>query len=254
MKIYIKSVLFIILLIIIILCTYIVTHVKVKYKLLNSYITYMNKIEEDRNKIMNGMKDMKYYINFSFHYKLFNLFELLIKKLDENNIKYFLIGGGLIGYYRHNSSFIPWDDDIDIGILEEDRDKFHILVKEMMKENSNIKLDIHDIDKVLYGDKDDTPIQIDVFYYKYYENEGIYSFYMDKLRKWWPNENFTKYELFPLQEIDFKLYLPDGKIMKTMKVKIPKQSIIYLDRAYPNWQNVFKNNIPHVKYYNDLFI
>jgi NAD(P)H-flavin reductase len=43
---------------------------------------------------MNGI-DLKYYINFAFHYKLFNLFEIVIKKLDEKKINYFLIGGGL---------------------------------------------------------------------------------------------------------------------------------------------------------------
>ena len=108
--------------------------------------------------------------------------------------------------------------------------------------------------KVLYGKKDENPIQIDVFYYKYYESEGLYSFYMDKLREWWPNEKVAKHELLPLQEVDFKLYLPDGNIMKQTKIKIPRHSMIYLDRAYPNWQNILKNNTPHVEYYNNLFI
>lgn len=254
MILYIKFLLFIVLSFIIIYGVFKVTQIKCKHKYLNSYINYMTQLEENRNKAMNGMIDMKYYINFSFHYKLFNLFELLIKKLDENNIKYFLIGGGLIGYYRHNQGFIPWDDDIDIGIFEEDRDKFHNLVKEMIKEYSNLTLDIDDIDKVLYGKKDENPIQIDVFYYKYYESEGLYSFYMDKLREWWPNEKVAKHELLPLQEVDFKLYLPDGNIMKQTKIKIPRHSMIYLDRAYPNWQNILKNNTPHVEYYNNLFI
>ena len=214
---------------------------------------YMSKIEEERNKAMNGMDNMECYINFSFHYKLFNLFELLIKKLNENNIKYFLIGGALIGYYRHNSGFIPWDDDIDIGILEEDRERFHEVIYDLMKHNKLIRLDIHDIDKVLYGDKDDNPIQIDIFYYKYYPNEDVYSFYMDKLRKFWPREKISKEELFPLQEIDFKLYLPDGKVMKEIKVTTVNKSKLYLDIAYPDWINIIKTNTSHVKYYNDLF-
>ena len=219
MNIYIKFLLLIIISIIILFflfCVFKVTQIKCKHRYSNSYVNYMNKIEGERNKAMNGMDDIKYYINFSFHYKLFNLFELLVKKLDENNIKYFLIGGGLIGYYRHNKSFIPWDDDIDIVIFEEDRDKFHNLVKEMIKEDSNLTLHINDIDKVLYGKKDENPVQIDVFYFKYYEDEKMYTFYMDKFREWWPNEKIAKHELFPLQEVNFKLYLP-LRVLKLLK-------------------------------------
>ncbi len=65
--------------------------------------------------------------NFDYLPKLHNCQLIIareIKRLcDKHNIKYFIIAGTLLGAVRHGG-FIPWDDDMDIGMLREDYEKF----------------------------------------------------------------------------------------------------------------------------------
>ena len=51
-----------------------------------------------------------------------DMLEKLVNVCKKHNIKYFISGGTLIGALRHGG-FIPWDDDIDVGMLREDYNK-----------------------------------------------------------------------------------------------------------------------------------
>ena len=52
---------------------------------------------------------------------------VLLKEFDtvcrKIGVSYFICGGTMLGYKRHGG-FIPWDDDIDVGMLRADYDKF----------------------------------------------------------------------------------------------------------------------------------
>ena len=60
---------------------------------------------------------------------IWEIMKWLKKYLEDNNITYYMLGGTLLGAVRHKG-FIPWDDDIDIGIP---RDQYEQFIKEIPK-------------------------------------------------------------------------------------------------------------------------
>ncbi len=79
--------------------------------------------ENERNKIMRKLQleeleILKYFDSFC----------------RDNNLRYYIVGGSLIGAVRHKG-FIPWDDDIDVSMPREDFDKLIKIAKEKLSKD-----------------------------------------------------------------------------------------------------------------------
>lgn len=89
------------------------------------------------------------------------------KVCRENNIKYYLICGGLIGAVRHKD-FVPWDDDIDVAVPREDFDRLKKIAKKVWKKGDFLFIDYNQLGhgafldymtRVIYM-KEDIPVNI----------------------------------------------------------------------------------------------
>ena len=155
--------------------------------------------------------------------------------LKKHNITYWAMFGTLLGIIRHDG-FIPWDDDIDLGVLHNELE--HILsLKEEFKKN-NLDLYLHktqrrELLKVTYLNKPaelEKNVWIDLFMYFKSKKDGYYHRTKGSYTKLKPSD------LFPLKKHKFyDSYFP-----------IPNNSIKILDEQYgKNWDKEIVLNLHH---------
>ena len=168
---------------------------------------------------------------------------------NKNKIKYWINAGTLLGAIRHGG-YIPWDDDIDLGMLREDFDKF---IYSFNDENDKYKVycfennddfyypfaKVLDTDTVLYepdekGSK--LSVNIDIF---------VYDNAPDDIRKL--KKQFIKRDLLR-RCVQTKLGLYDKK----SKIKVVMYSLFYVAILPFSTKKLMKKMISNQKKYNNV--
>ena len=130
------------------------------------------------------------------------ILDYLDKICKKNNLNYFIMYGTLLGAVRHKG-FIPWDDDIDVGMLREDYDK---LIKILENEK-------HDKFKVDY-------ISINKNYYlPFVKIKNIKTIHEEKNSVYYKGNKGIWIDIFPFDNI---------KTSEYRKVDVLKQKIVIL--------------------------
>lgn len=143
---------------------------------------------------------------------LLDMMQKIHEAFTKNNLKYFVDGGSLLGAVRHHG-IIPYDDDIDIGVLDRDFERVIPLLDVVFKDDPlKVLLERTNKDMIkvavsgmwmknletgqIYG----TPT-IDIF--KYTRAGDIIKLVNLRDRRRFPNCYYIKNELFPLKEYKF---------------------------------------------------
>ncbi len=169
----------------------------------------------------------------------------------ENNLRYFITAGTLLGAVRHKG-FIPWDDDIDVVMLRKDFKKLNGVCKKALPEGLFLQDKKNDKGYPFHFDKirlDNTEV-IDPFLEGVNMHKGIYIdvFPVDKcpennklaqfMFKW---VSTTSYALIAKQnkDFDFDYTKKSARMLYHFMIKMPRGFVIAMRDFVVGIFNVF---------------
>ncbi len=172
--------------------------------------------------------------------------DILHKLLTQNSIEYWLAGGNVLGYVRHNG-FVPWDNDIDINLLRQDYLKIPKILDNLTKYGFNYSFGEGDKNKdfIIRLKYKNSPVQIDIFPFDYYykdihtkeEIEILYNDIQSCYEKY-----VNKYRFSVNLTVEDKLkYLMELNNKNILKCNQPAKDIIYRGADfYDNMRAIYR--------------
>jgi lipopolysaccharide cholinephosphotransferase len=185
-------------------------------------------------------------------YKDLKSLNILTKKIvdifHKNKFKYWACGGTMLGAVR-DKGIIPWDDDVDLCIIDTSINDLYKMESELKAINIGMVswfggYKLYDINGKTIKDKDSTgkTIKDKDFKYPFIDlfivTKDNNKFVLKNItaRNMWPNEYYENDEIESLKLYDFDDYQLYGL----------KNPIKYLDRSYPDWRIKASKNFDHL--------
>ncbi|MFV9944550.1 MAG: LicD family protein [Rickettsia conorii subsp. raoultii] len=166
----------------------------------------------------------KYRISEKKAIALYQLMKDTHELLGKNNINYWIDGGTLLGAVRHQG-IIPFDDDLDIGIMHEDEIRLQQILPQFEQLGYTVSYErAYNICKKAC---------LDIFIFHKKQNKFIYTNLAAQNK--YPKSSFYDNELYPLKKYKF------GSI----EVYGPTDPIGNLNRQYPEWDKYAIIYSPH---------
>lgn len=180
------------------------------------FYTYV--FEHDwRYRTLTGKEIEKYRISEKTALTLYQLMKDTHEILSKHNVTYFVEGGTLLGAVRHQG-IIPFDDDLDIGIMHKDEVRLQQIFSEFEELDYSVSRNPENSRYAICKSG-----CIDIFIFQKEQDRFIHSNL--GIRTKYPNDYFYDSELFPLKKYKFGI----------IEVFGPTNPKANLDRLYPEW-------------------
>jgi len=173
-------------------------------------------------------KDMVYEIE-KLHLVLVELLDYFVSICEKNGLTYVLMYGTALGAYRHKG-FIPWDDDLDVGMPRKDYQKFIQVMCNTDNSQYSIQNEINEENWFLTFSKlrKNNTVFIEEYANSIYKNNGIYI------------------DIFPLDYInDYRNWrsIINLKIVKYVKHTLKFTACKHLYKSRENLCKYFMDNV-----------
>ena len=143
----------------------------------------------------------------SIRVELVTMFRTMHMGLTRANLIYFLTAGSLLGWKRHHKSMIPWDDDIDVGVIFPVQPNAWRVFKTYVESYGFTIVAFRGWYKLISTRIplcDRLAISIDIFPYSRFKQSNRLSQTSRIARRLWPRENFEIGNVFPLKKTMFE--------------------------------------------------